>query len=134
MFRYSGYRLGKIRATDTNKGEQMTLDEAVEHAEWCAGEARGECAEEHKQLAEWLRELKYIREVEKAEHHMTNAIEVIERLSHALADADAENEKLKKLVRDLHACNGSCLRCLELMGRCEYEEQLGELGIGVLDE
>ena len=85
----------------------MTLDEAVEHAEWCAGEARGECAEEHRQLAEWLMELKRLK---------------------------AENEKLKKLVRDLHACNGSCLRCLELMGKCEYEEQLGELGIGVLDE
>ena len=39
----------------------MTLDEAIEHAEWCAGEAWGECAEEHEQLAEWLRELKRAR-------------------------------------------------------------------------
>ena len=36
----------------------MTLDEAIEHAEDIAISAIGcECAEEHRQLAEWLREL-----------------------------------------------------------------------------
>lgn len=55
-------------------------------------------------------------------------------LEDEIGNLKAENEKLKNLVRDLHACNGSCLRCIELMGKCEYEEQLGELGIGVLDE
>lgn len=46
---------------------------------------------------------------------------------------ESENAKLRELVRNLHACNGSCPRCIELMGRCEYEEQLGELGIEVED-
>lgn len=39
----------------------MTLDEAIEHAEQCADNSCGECAEEHKQLADWLRELKRAR-------------------------------------------------------------------------
>ena len=39
----------------------MTLDEAIEHARWCAENTCGECAEEHMQLAGWLRELKALR-------------------------------------------------------------------------
>lgn len=39
----------------------MTLDEAIEHAEWAANNCEGECSEEHKQLAEWLRELVTLR-------------------------------------------------------------------------
>ena len=39
----------------------MTLDEAIEHAEEVATNRCGECAEEHKQLADWLRELKRAR-------------------------------------------------------------------------
>ena len=34
----------------------MTLDEAIQHCE--------ECAEEHKQLAQWLGELKQLKEQE----------------------------------------------------------------------
>lgn len=43
----------------------------------------------------------------------------------------SENAKLRELVRDLRACNDSCPRCLELMGKCEYEESMRELGIEV---
>lgn len=39
----------------------MTLDEAIEHARWCADESIGECSEEHRQLAEWLEELRALR-------------------------------------------------------------------------
>lgn len=39
---------------------QMTLDEAIKHAEDVASECSA-CAEEHKQLALWLRELKTLR-------------------------------------------------------------------------
>lgn len=44
----------------------MTLDEAIIHAEQVAelNEAECfECAEEHRQLAEWLKELKRVREL-----------------------------------------------------------------------
>ena len=41
----------------------MTLDEAIKHAEEVAEEKRCEkCGEEHRQLAEWLKELKQLRE------------------------------------------------------------------------
>jgi chromosome segregation ATPase len=39
----------------------MTLDEAIEHAEWCAENSCGECADDHAQLADWLRELRRAR-------------------------------------------------------------------------
>ena len=38
----------------------MTLDDAIKHAEEKAY-GNTECAEEHKQLAEWLKELKWRR-------------------------------------------------------------------------
>ena len=38
----------------------MTLDEAIKHAEEKAC-GNTECAEEHKQLTEWLKELKWRR-------------------------------------------------------------------------
>jgi len=39
----------------------MTLDEAIQHAEEVAAEC-GSCADEHRQLAIWLRELKRRRD------------------------------------------------------------------------
>ena len=43
----------------------MTLEEAIEHAEDTARSAIGcECREEHRQLAEWLRELKQRKEAD----------------------------------------------------------------------
>lgn len=48
----------------------MTIDEAIQHCEEVANgmTAQGdckECAEEHRQLAEWLKELKHLREVKE---------------------------------------------------------------------
>ena len=47
----------------------MTLDEAIFHAKQKADEnkksAHCKCAEEHRQLAEWLEELKARRETEE---------------------------------------------------------------------
>lgn len=42
----------------------MTLDEAIKHAEEIAESRCDECGQEHKQLAEWLKELKAYREQE----------------------------------------------------------------------
>ena len=39
----------------------MTLDEAIEHARWCANNSIGECSDEHWQLTEWLTELQKLR-------------------------------------------------------------------------
>ena len=47
----------------------MTLDEAIRHAEEvadydCYNDEQRRCADEHGQLAEWLRELKQFRETQ----------------------------------------------------------------------
>lgn len=42
----------------------MTLDEAIQHCEEKA-QCRTACGMEHKQLAEWLRELKEFRKIFK---------------------------------------------------------------------
>jgi len=49
---------------------RMTIDEAINHAEEVASKMLNErvqcikCAEEHQQLAEWLKELKQLKEKE----------------------------------------------------------------------
>lgn len=52
---------------DVNMPVTMTLDEAIKHCEEVAEEERvkecWECVRDHKQLADWLRELKAYREV-----------------------------------------------------------------------
>lgn len=71
---------------NVNKDIKMTLDEAIEHAEkiaedeekragllydkenCCYRKKCAKCAEEHRQLAEWLRELKKYRESSRIEH------------------------------------------------------------------
>lgn len=40
----------------------MTLDEAIAHCEDVSESACGKCAEEHRQLAEWLKELRERRQ------------------------------------------------------------------------
>lgn len=51
-----------MRSTTEIKSKPMTLDEAIEHCEEVATKNCSECAEEHKQLANWLRTLKYLEE------------------------------------------------------------------------
>ncbi len=41
----------------------MTIEEAIEHALRCAADSCGECADEHRQLAEWLKELEQWRKL-----------------------------------------------------------------------
>ena len=47
----------------------MTLDEAIDHAEEVADSVQCQsCADEHRQLAAWLRELRDRREMEVTGH------------------------------------------------------------------
>lgn len=47
----------------------MTLDEAIEHCEEVAEETECKnCAKEHRQLANWLKELKQLRKQTKTGH------------------------------------------------------------------
>ena len=40
-----------------------TLDEAINHYEWCALESLGECSDEARQMADWLKELKRLQDI-----------------------------------------------------------------------
>lgn len=47
-----------------------------------------------------------------------------------ICDLEAENEKLRVLVRELLACaSDTCGRCRELFGECEHIGEITELGI-----
>lgn len=41
----------------------MTIEEAIKHCDNVASSQCNECGEEHKQLSEWLKELKCLRKV-----------------------------------------------------------------------
>lgn len=43
----------------------MSIDEAIEHCEQIAGDNNCECADEHRQLAEWLKELREYKTVSR---------------------------------------------------------------------
>ena len=51
-------RLQKRKA----KREKMTLDEAIRHCEEVGRKSCDDCAMEHRQLADWLKELRLFRE------------------------------------------------------------------------
>lgn len=112
----------------------MTLDEAIEHAEEVATTRCGECAEEHMQLAEWLRELKRL----KAQTAQMG--EVIGQMAHdhaeqgrEIARLERENTEVRELVRDMWR-DGMC-DCDEqyTCDECEYgyHERMRKLGIEV---
>ena len=63
----------------------MTLDEAIQHCEERAlcGDA---CGLEHKQLAEWLKELKGYRMDEETKLDKTTVINVLEKLLNTIND------------------------------------------------
>ena len=127
----------------------MTLDEAIEHAEEVATTRCGECAEEHMQLAEWLRELKRL----KAQNAQMS--EVIGQMAHdhaeqgrEIARLERENAKLRDLVADMskafltldidrcQACprdkdNCRCQMFVASDGECAFVTEMRRMGIEV---
>ncbi|EOX2030263.1 hypothetical protein ACPD1X_002180 [Escherichia coli] len=51
----------------TNKPERLSIDSAIIHATEQSEKLSGACAEQHAQLAEWLRELQERRKADSAE-------------------------------------------------------------------
>ena len=96
----------------------MTLDEAIEHAEWCARESQGECAEEHRQLAEWLSELKRLKAQNKRLRRWYTALGENQKKAFAescktatnnllkISKLSDENKDLRKQIGDADRING----------------------------
>ena len=127
----------------------MTLDEAIEHAEWCARESQSECSEEHRQLAEWLRELKRLRTQSKWLRRWYTALRENQKKAFAescktatnnllkICKLNDENEKLRDLVRDTWeiASYSQCTPC-KFFDTCDgcpciLRERIHELEIEV---
>ena len=106
----------------------MTIDEAIEHAEEKAC-GNGQCAKDHAQLVDWLRELRRAR----------MEIDLLKTLRDGFkADAQkykADNEKLRALVRDIWHAAGDCEECGHYDScsgyPCVFHEQMRDLGIEV---
>ena len=93
----------------------MTLSEAIEHAEQVAQGCEGECADDHRQLAEWLRELVALRAENERLARMlaqyglfsevvgdpAHEFAILRRDLHAL---ERENIKLRALMHDTYDC------------------------------
>ena len=74
----------------------MTIDEAIKHAE----EKRCEkCGEEHRQLAEWLKELKQLRKQEKTGHWIDHSDEGYVECSNCGSATNCDGN-----IADLHFC------------------------------
>jgi len=87
----------------------MTIDEAIEHALWCARNSCGECSDEYLQLVDWLNELKLLR---------------------------VESAKLRELARQMYPEAKAFLQLGVQLGcndtlSYDWELQLHELGIEV---
>jgi hypothetical protein len=119
----------------------MTIDEAIAHAEWAANNCEGECAEEHRQLAEWLKELRERKSTDVALEDERNLLS--ERLGdyrEALRYARAENANLRGMVAVLWKCCawetnvgwcGECDYYDDDNGGCKVKGQIDRLGIEV---
>ena len=78
----------------------MTINEAIKHAEEVAEEKRCEkCGEEHRQLAEWLKELKQLRKQEKTGHWIDHSYEGYVECSNCGSATDCDGN-----IADLHFC------------------------------
>lgn len=99
----------------------MTLDEAIEHANQVADSYKDtapacKCAREHRQLAEWLHELKMLREAygERQKEHLQLIIECSDAYDE-IDNLKAENAKLHEGInaawRNKSCKPGECLNC-----------------------
>lgn len=89
----------------------MTLEEAIAHSEEVATTRCGECANEHEQLAEWLRELRHLKaENAKLRELLVWAVEVADDYYYCSGvkdDIDAVKNEMKKL--GIEVDDGDCV-------------------------
>lgn len=78
----------------------MTLDEAIEHCEEKA-QCGTDCGMEHKQLAEWLKELKNLREEYEIEGEPGITIEEITWNLERAVEVTSEIEKALNLLHSI---------------------------------
>jgi hypothetical protein len=105
----------------------MTLDEAIAHAEWCAENSCGECADDHRQLAEWLKELKQWKTlVEGIDLRPESLMKPFQpNVSDLESENDrlkAENDKLRNELKAIYMCDAYGVKCKDCKNKdlCAY--------------
>ena len=81
----------------------MTLDEAIKHSQFVADTNCDQCAEDHRQLAEWLKELKELR---KHGWHPASELPPVGENGNStdLIAIDEDNEPIKVSYNKFHKC------------------------------
>ena len=103
----------------------MTLDEAIAHTEWVVDNCEGGCANDHRQLAEWLRELVALR----AEYEgLKERYDLLLEKTVEMAD---KNAKLRELVCIMHGELVACEDNGYVCGGHKFDGRVRELGIEV---
>ena len=113
------------------RGEFMTLDEAITHAREVASEQKRrsgacvqndsecdkfstclKCAEEHEQLAEWLEELKFLKQWksdimdEFCKHDVSSFEELV---------TNARNKAIDDFVKKYKSCDNRSIQCKKFL-------------------
>ena len=91
----------------------MTLDEAIKHAEEVANDMElccKECAEEHRQLAEWLKELKQYREQTDGDLISRQAVLAIIDEHDYCGSLNGRTDFYKQLVEDLPSAEKTTIK------------------------
>ena len=86
---------------ETPEIKSLSLDEAIAHADEVAGDCGTACKREHKQLANWLRELKSRRSAERGDvAKLREALDESRRIASDLGGCRLNDYwKLNEIVR-----------------------------------
>jgi len=84
----------------------MTLEEAIKHAEEVANNKCNECGQEHRQLAEWLKDYKRLLEQEPCKREIEREY-LFQSLCEDFKKLQAENDDLRKRLEQ-----ESCEDCI----------------------
>jgi hypothetical protein len=91
-------KLGTDSHRHGNEHKPMTLDEAIAHAEESVNDTP--CGQEHRQLADWLKELRKIKN--------TNAAKMLEALKNIKEEAETTCEYMDYPIAGLPGERGTC--------------------------
>jgi hypothetical protein len=111
----------------------MMIDEAIAHAEAVAQSCDGECADDHRQLAEWLKELKQWQKlVEEIDLRPESLMKPLR------PNLEHENAKLRELVEtmrvDMYEMLDIMIRSSDVWGYCRYYAERLDAAEGIMRE
>ena len=109
-----------------------TLDEAINHYEWCALQSLGECSDEARQMADWLRELKRLHDIDIEKNGFES---MLQRQAETIFGMRYIIERMLPILKapyfDCYACPVEERCDVEHNSKCLLVEWARDMGIGV---